>query len=920
MEFTPVLNIILLFVLVASWVYFLFKGRKHLTSHSSGTFAEQYKVLFDGSADAIFMLDKEGWIKDTNKAAIEWYGYTKSELLKMNIRDLAAPDYQVDDHPRLAKVMTEKVQFVWGHQCKDGSVIPVEISSQAVHLETGPHILSSVRNIAKRVEIEEALKQRSNQYSSLFNHAPDPIIIHDGKTILDVNPAAVAAVGLADKSDLIGNDPYLLGHPDERQKSMERLKILLENRTALDPEEFTVVTQDNRTRQVIAKPTPIVFEGKDAIMVNYHDITDRKIAEKALKESESLKSAVLDNSPIGISVRSVHGTLLMANKAWQKIWGVSDSELQERLKPRQKLIFNERDSYLGDHLPQVREVYEKGGYYIVPEVQPLKKSKGKAEWISQIFYAIQDENSRVDKVVVLTENITERKIAQEELLAAIKQAEENERRFKSLHNASFGGIAIHDKGLILDCNQGLAEITGYSVDELVGMNGLLLIAEHERDHVMSRIVSGYEKPYESVGITQAGKEYPLRLEARMIPYKGQEVRVVEFRDISDQKQAEATRSALEVQLRQAQKLEAVGTMVGGISHELNNILQSMFLRSGLIEDALPEDSEIRSNFKHLINDGKRARDIVSQILTFSRKASIEMKPRLLQNIVEAAMILARASLSPRIQIVQDIQADCRPVLCDKTQIHQIIMNLFNNAEQAMGKEGGTITVILKQTMSSLTEGQNAETVVQLTVSDTGSGMTSETLEKIFDPFYTTKEVGTGTGLGLSVLHGIVEVMNGKISVNSEVGKGSTFVIQVPVAREEDIVHVEKKVAQVSPDRNLSILLVDDEASIRSAVTASLTRRGYLVDQAADGEEGLELFKTQVAKYDLIVTDLSMPKMSGSELAQEIRKMGSEIPILLSTGHLGDDGVKNYLEHGITGFIQKPWTAKQLVAAIARMNP
>ena len=648
------------------------------------------------------------------------------------------------------------------------------------------------------------------------------------------------------------------------------------------------------------------------------EIAERRAIAESLKQSESLKGAVINNSPVGISIRDTKGTLLMANPAWQKIWQVSDAELEQRLIPRTSFAFNDRDSYLGQHLEGVQKVYESGGTYYVPELKPLIPAPGKAEWISQFFYAIMDQNNQVDKIVILTEDITQRKRDEQALLLAKERVEESEARFKTLHNASFGGIAIHDKGLILDCNQGLTEITGYTLDELIGMDGFQLIAPSHRELVMSNILAAFEKPYEVTGLRKNGEEYPLRLEAREIPYQGKPLRVAEFRDITEQKAAEAVRENLELQLRQAHKLEAVGTMVSGISHELNNILQSTFLYGGMIEKLLPENPELRAHFQHLLMDAERARDIVRQILTFSRKTKVEMKPQQLHNLIQESLSLARASLPATMELKQEIDREGGLVLCDRTQIHQIVINLCNNAQHAMEQTGGTLTVSLRPMQAALKKDGPEVEVLALTVRDTGTGMDAETLDRIFDPFFTTKAIGEGTGLGLSVIHGIVVEMGGQISITSAPNLGASCQILFPVLSAA----VPESAAEAGQELltgNRSILLVDDDESIRTVTQVMFARRGgWSIDCAGDGMEGLELFKLNPAKYDLIVTDLSMPKMSGTELAREIRKFDGTIPIILSTGHVSDEDQQNFDAAGITRIIRKPWLTGQLIQLIQEL--
>ena len=359
-------------------------------------------------------------------------------------------------------------------------------------------------------------------------------------------------------------------------------------------------------------------------------------------------------------------------------------------------------------------------------------------------------------------------------------------------------------------------------------------------------------------------------------------------------------------------------MVGGISHELNNVLQSIFLYGGLIQDKLPDDEDQQANISHLLKDGERAKDIVKQVLTFSRETKVEMRPQALHKLLLESLVLQRASLPANIEIKHDIDVNCGLVQCDKTQIHQIIINLCNNAQHAMETKGGSLTVSLKQIQASLFKGDPESEVIELIISDTGHGINTSDLERIFDPFFTTKQFDKGTGLGLSVIHGIVEMMEGQISVTSKVGTGTTFRILFPVT---DAVQEENSLnSDAVPDvMNRSILLVDDEESIRVATQVVFTHRGFTVDSASDGEQALELFKANPRKYDLIVTDKSMPKMSGVELTRAIRDTNSDIPIILSTGHLGIEDEEEFKDIGITSYIQKPWTAEELIKKIQKLD-
>ncbi len=477
-------------------------------------------------------------------------------------------------------------------------------------------------------------------------------------------------------------------------------------------------------------------------------------------------------------------------------------------------------------------------------------------------------------------------------------------------------------------SKGMCQLLKYDPEESIDYRKVNADIYHPDD--MAKVTSWLQKSISS------GKKELIPLEYRLVCKDGEIIHVrtngiIVYEEnqaisllgtclnITEQKVAEDKQKTLEVQLRQSQKLETVGTMVGGISHELNNILQSMFLYGGLILEDLPDDEELHKNMQHLLQDGERARDIVKQILTFSRKTSVDMQPQAIHELLSKSLILERATLPANIDVKQDIDMNCGLVLCDKTQIHQIIINLCNNAQHAMEEKGGTLTVSLKQTLASIGTDTTEGEVLVLLISDTGHGIDASDLEKVFDPFFTTKQLGKGTGLGLSVIHGIVEMMMGQITVTSEVGIGTTFRILFPVTEKVETNKTYSKPAKQPDDIKKTILLVDDEDSIRITTQTVLTRKGFTVTGASDGKLALNLFKINPDKFDLIVTDQSMPNMSGSELTREVRNSKSDVPIILSTGRLGAEDQKEFRDIGITSFIQKPWTADELIKQIQELD-
>ncbi len=496
----------------------------------------------------------------------------------------------------------------------------------------------------------------------------------------------------------------------------------------------------------------------------------------------------------------------------------------------------------------------------------------------------------------------------------VKALKESEARFKALHSASFGGIVIHDKGTILDCNQGLSEMTGYSVSELIGMDGFRLIAKKSQKAVMSNILAGYEKPYEATGLRKNGEEFPLRLQARIIPYKGKEVRTTEFRDLTEQKE-------MEERIRQSQKMESIGTLAGGIAHDFNNLLFPIVGCTEMLMEDIPKGSPLWKNLNAIFKGAMRAKELVGQILAFSRHESNKTKLMKVQPVIEEVLKLIRSTIPASIEITQFIDLDCGPIKADPTQIHQVVMNLVTNAYHAMEDMGGKLTVSLKEITFGEKDviGLDMESGVYacLTVADTGIGMNEKIQEKIFDPYFTTKEQGKGTGMGLSVIHGIVKSAGGAIQMNSGLGEGTEFRVYLPIVIGPIKQH-EEEIKEKNKRGTETILLVDDEDAIANMEKEMLERLGYSVVSRTSSVEALKAFKANPSKFDLVITDMSMPNMAGDKLASELVKIRSDIPILLCTGFSQKIPDEKACMLGIKGILMKPIVMKNLSEKIREL--
>jgi signal transduction histidine kinase/ActR/RegA family two-component response regulator len=375
----------------------------------------------------------------------------------------------------------------------------------------------------------------------------------------------------------------------------------------------------------------------------------------------------------------------------------------------------------------------------------------------------------------------------------------------------------------------------------------------------------------------------------------------------------------EKQLQQVMKLQAIGTLAGGIAHDFNNILFPIVGYTELTMDDIPEDSQARQNLEEILKAANRAKELVQQILTFSRQSCQERKPLKVQYLIKEAFKLLRATIPSSIEIDFDIDNSSGPIKGDPTQIHQIIMNLCTNAYHAMQETGGKLEVKLKEIEVSYQQsmervGMKVGKHLELTVKDSGHGMDPQVMERIFEPYYTTKEQGKGTGLGLSVIHGIVKNHGGDITVTSQPGKGSIFKVFLPVIDEyeEEIVTSEPLTEMNGSER---ILLVDDEEQIIDIEQQILERLGYKVTPKTDSEEALEEFAARPDRFDLVITDMTMPKMTGDQLAKRMMDIKPQIPVILCTGFNEAITEEKALAMGIDKFVMKPIIKDDLASTI-----
>ena len=387
--------------------------------------------------------------------------------------------------------------------------------------------------------------------------------------------------------------------------------------------------------------------------------------------------------------------------------------------------------------------------------------------------------------------------------------------------------------------------------------------------------------------------------------------------------AEEQRARLETQLHQAQRIQSLGTLAGGIAHDFANVVAAMLGNAELASVSLPGDHRVQRNLANITHAGERAADLIRRILMFSRKQAPQRRLIRLQHVVDDALRLLRTTLPSVVEIETSFDAAAPGILADATQMYQIVMNLGTNAAHAMGPRGGRLmlrveTVTLHRSAPGVPPDLTDGEYVLLSARDTGCGMDGATVERIFEPFFTTKPVGEGTGLGLSVVHGIVKSHDGAITVDSAPGAGTTFRLYFPVASADVVATAERAEPTDVRGHGERVLCVDDEEALVDMTTRMLERLGYRVAGFTDPREALAAFRASADDFDAVITDLSMPGLSGLELAREIRRLRSDVPLVFASGYVRSDDVPELLQLAPSELLVKPNTVAELGPALYRL--
>jgi PAS domain S-box-containing protein len=494
------------------------------------------------------------------------------------------------------------------------------------------------------------------------------------------------------------------------------------------------------------------------------------------------------------------------------------------------------------------------------------------------------------------------------------ELQKSEERFHGLVEQAVDGFFLYDlKGRLIDVNQRVCDKLGYTRQEMLSMSvadiDVKVGSSEFPDDLWSSLRPNEPVTLQSVHKKRDGSIFPVEVRVGLLDLGEQRVVMALARDVSERLAAEQERQKLESQLQQAQKMESIGTLAAGIAHDFNNILSPIYGYLELALLKLQDQPEVSGYLGEAHRAATRAKDLVKQILTFSRQDTEKQSPVEVHVIIKEALKLLRSTIPTTIEIKQQIDPNCGYVLANPTQIHQVLMNLCTNAYHAMREKGGVLGVSV--TPLELSVGDVIKNIhlkpgpyLLLEVSDTGHGMDKNTMARIFEPYFTTKAQGEGTGMGLSVVHGIVKSHGGDITVYSEPGKGTSFHVYLPVIERATVQTVDVALSP-PPSGTERILLVDDEESVVMVERDLLLALGYRVNTFTSSEKALEHFRQDPAAYDLVITDMTMPKLTGDKLSRELLAIRPDLPIILCTGFSELINRESALKLGIRQFVTKP---------------
>ena len=781
---------------------------------------------------------------------------------------------------------------------------PCSIPALRVNIE-----LSLARHASKR-----RLQSDDDSYRDLVENSYDLICTHDvDGRILSVNSAAERALGYP-REALVGRYLQDLLVPETRHLFPAYLAEILAKGSSHGIMRMTTASGAVREWEYHNSERRL-SDGRRLVRGLAHDVTEQLTATRQLRASEQRFRALFEQAAVGVAyIDTLTGKLLAVNHKCAQILGY---------EPEEMLSLDFASLLHREELDAHRNFMAQLSTGELPEFvveQRLVRKDGEDVWVALSVSPLSRGGAATSRHMAVVQDISQRKLAERAL------SEKERLLSQSQRIARIGSFSVEYPSTTVTWTEENYRLHGQSPDSFVPSAESMMKLLHPDDRAMmymwfgSMLANGTPGPIEFRVVLPDGSIRHLRGQGETVAVEGAVPRrlVGTVQDITERKQAEAQREVLEAQLRQAQKMEAIGALAGGIAHDFNNLLTTMVGNIELARLDVEPGHPVVMSLDAIGAAARRATELVRQILAFSRKQPSRRSVISLAPIIADASQLLRASLPAAIEIELDLDKESPPVMADPTQIHQVVMNLCTNAWQAITQEHGRIRV----TLDALEVGPGTTSrsgappghYVRISVRDTGDGMDNLTLERIFEPFFTTKEMGRGSGLGLSVAHGIVKSHGGTITALSRKGEGALFEVLLPAAV------AGSKAAKSEPERPVPtrgrghVLYVDDEQALATTVARILESLGYEATVCHSGAEAVERVRANPKAFDVILTDYSMPGLSGTDVAREVTRIRPGLPVVLTSGYAERAG-ENLAAFGICLRLDKPFDRRTLSDAL-----
>lgn len=855
-----------------------------------------HAFVMNSSANGIIITNVDGTITWVNPAFTEITGYIAEEAIGKTPQILSSGIQNQAFYTHLWNTILSG--NVWRGEVinrhKEGRLYAEMLTITPVKDHSGrvTHFVSFQQDLTERKKTEDALRNSEEKYRELFESSPRPMWVYDPDTLvfLLVNDAAVEKYGYS-KDEFYSMTIKGIRPQEDLHKLENYLKI--ENRKIMAG-LWRHVKKDGQIIHVEIASHSIQYLGKQAKMVLVYDLTDQMIMADRLVESEEKYRNLFDNLSVGVYESTTEGRFITVNPKLTTMLGYDTPEEVLQLDLWKDLYYDDSDR------SKFVKNYEHTGQ--VDSVEAVWKKKGGTKMtVSVSGRRVLDANGRTCGYAGIVSDVTAKNEAEEKLM-------ESEHRYAELvRNAHDAIYTLSTAGYLTSLNPAFETITGWKAEDWIGKSFTDII--HPDDWEVSKkafdqaIHGNAVSPYE-IRIRRSDGQY-LIAEFTASPLRNGKVKGILgiARDVTERKK-------LEEVVRRAQKMDSLGNLASGIAHDFNNILGIILGHTYLIKKRIDNSSPVLESLNDITNATDRGKALVRQILSFARKTEVVTGPVLVNQLVKELADLVIKTFPRTIEVQLELDKTIPVITIDQEKLHQALLNLAVNAKDAM--TNAKVQKILFKT--DLVDGKSLRSrfadaahhsYIAVSVTDTGSGMVASTKARIFEPFFTTKEAGYGTGLGLAIVYGVVQSHQGFIDLESEVGQGSTFKLYFPVITRSRMIeenNISKIVKPVGGSETL--LVVEDEATLRKLLEKTLTGEGYTVILATEGEEAVQLFKENQNSIALVITDYGLPKKDGKTVIREFRAIVPNQRCILASGYF-DPSSKNE-EIPYTDYLQKPY--------------